>query len=153
MIRVQTRRKNSIVGFFVLIIVGVVFLIIGLSMYRHQQKFAKNGIATEATVINMVSQRSTDSVTYKPEVEFQTENGETIQVIHTTGSNPPRYKKGEVINIYYMPDNPYEITIDSAFERVIFPFIFIVLGGLCCLMALGAVVGVIKRLLIRGIAS
>lgn len=150
MIRFQSRRKNSVVGLFIFLVVGVIFLVIGLKLYSHQQNFAKTGIATEATVINVISHRSSDSVTYRPEVEFKTEAGETIQVIHSTGSNPPSHKVGEKVNIYYAPDNPYEIMIDSAFEKVIFPFIFIGLGGLCCLIAIGSVFGTIRRLLIRG---
>lgn len=154
MIRFQTRgRSNSVVGLFIFLIVGVVFLIIGLKMYSRQQNFAKTGVAVSATVVNIVSQKSSDSVTYKPEVEFQTKSGETIQVVHSMGSNPSRYKKGDVVDIIYSPDNPYEIMMDSAFEKVVFPFIFIGLGGLCCLISLGSVVGVVKRLLFRGITS
>ncbi len=153
MIRFQSRRRNSAVGLVIFLVVGAIFLIIGLKMYSHQQNFAKTGIAAEATVINIVSHRSSDSVTYRPEVEFETKTGETIQVVHSMGTNPPKYKKGDIIDILYAPDNPYEIMIDSAFEKVIFPIIFIGIGGLFCLIALGSVFVVIKRLLFRGIAS
>jgi hypothetical protein len=154
MVRFQTRRRgNSVAGLFIFLIVGVVFLIIGLKMYSRQQNFAKTGIAVSATVVNIVSHKSSDSITYRPEVEFQTKTGETIQVVHSMGSNPPKYKKGDVVDIIYSPDNPYEIMMDSAFEKVVFPFIFIGLGGLCCLIALGSVVGVVRRLLFRGITS
>ncbi|MBP7176376.1 MAG: DUF3592 domain-containing protein [Thermoclostridium sp.] len=153
MVRFQSNRRGGAAALVIFLIVGVLFLIIGLRMYSSQQNFAKTGVTVEATVINIVSHKSSDSVTYRPEVEFRTKTGETIQVIHNMGSNPSKYKKGDVVNVIYSPDNPYEIMMDSAFEKVVFPLTFIGLGGICCLVALGLVVGVVKRLLIRGITS
>lgn len=153
MIRFQSRRRGGAAGLVIFLIVGVIFLVIGLKMYSHQQNFSKTGIAAEATVINIVSHKSSDSVTYRPEVEFQTKTGETVQVVHSMGTNPPKYKKGDVVDIIYSPDNPYEIMMDSAFEKTIFPMIFIGAGGLCCLIAVGSVFVFVKRLLFRGITS
>lgn len=143
--RYRSIQRNGIVPVAVLLIVGVVFLIVGISLTVQRLNFQRNGIATEATVVNIISSRSSDSVTYRPEVRFKTRTGETIQVIHSVGTNPPRYSKGEVIDIYYLPDNPYKIMLDSPAERVLFPLVFMGLGGLICLGAIGATAFVIIR--------
>lgn len=57
------------------------------------------------------------------------------------------------MNIIYSPDNPYEIMMDFAFEKAFFPVIFIGMGGVFCLIGLGSVIGIVKGLLFRGIAS
>lgn len=142
------RKKNSIIGAFVVLIVGVIFLLIGLNMRSNYKKFKETGIQAEATVINIISHRSSDSTTFRPEIEFTTKDGKNIQIIHTTGSNPPQYSVGEKVNIYYAPDNPYNIIIDSKSEQI-FPLIFIIIGGLCCLIFPGALLGSIKRLFFR----
>ena len=136
MVSFRTRSRNSRGSVIVLLIVGVVFLIVGIAIRNQQKSFAKTGVYTDAEVVNLVSHRSDNSITYRPEVKFTTKSGETVQVVHSSGSNPPRYKVGDKVEIIYAPDNPYHIAFNSTFELVIFPFIFIGVGVLCILLLL-----------------
>lgn len=142
------RRKNGIIGSFVVLVVGAIFLIIGLKMRANFKNFKETRIPAEATVINLISHRSSKSTTFQPELEYTTNDGKTIQVVHTTGSNPPQYKVGDKVKIYYAPDNPYSMIIDSKSEQI-FPLIFIILGGACCLVFPGTLLSSIKRFFFR----
>lgn len=142
------RRRNSVFGAFFGLAIGVVFVIIGASMLSNRAEFKKTGIPVTATVTNVIAHKSSDSTTFRPELEFQTKDGRTIQVIHSTGSNPPRYKVGDKVEIYYSPELPENIMLES--ESLIFPWIFIILGGIVGLAMLSSMISsIVRRLLFR----
>lgn len=142
------RRKNSVFGAFLALAIGVVFIIIGSKMLSNSAEFKETGIPVTATVTNVIAHKSSDSTTFRPELQFQTNDGKTIQVVHSTGSNPPRYKVGDKVEIYYSPELPEHIMIES--ESLIFPWIFIILGGIVGLATVGSLISSIgRRLLFR----
>ena len=62
------------------------------------------------------SSSSTSSYTYKPEVEFKTPNGKRIEFTSSSGTNPPSYSKGEVIEIFYDESLPQNAKINGFFS-------------------------------------
>ncbi len=91
-------------------LVGAYFL------YANTQDFLKSALTADGTVIELVRSRSTDSVTYRPVVEFKTRDGSTIEFVSSSGSNPPSYSKGEVVNVYYQEFSPEQAKISGFFS-------------------------------------
>lgn len=125
---ISGRRNNIVVTFIVLLIVGILFTFIGNLILSGTTELVKNGIKTEATVVDLISHKSKSSYTYNPEVEYKTETGEVIRAESNSGSNPPAYAKGDKVNIYYSKSNPQNMIIDSVFDIYVFPLIFITIG-------------------------
>ena len=94
----------------------------------------------EGTVIELVKRSDTDlsvpSVYYYPRVEFQTRNNERIEFVSSSGTNPPSHRKGEKVEVLYLPNEP-----QNAFIKRFFPLwgaaliigsvggIFLLIGG------------------------
>ena len=50
---------------------------------------------------------------FKPVFEW-TVNGQTYQKTHNAGQDPPKYRVGQEVNIYYDPANPAEMTLEGS---------------------------------------
>lgn len=127
-------RKKKDISF---IIIGFVFLVLGVfaayicvvsikTLYNFFEKAEK----TEAQIVDIVVTRSTKKEDGRKKMRF-TENvyvsyeidGVTYEHVHV-GSNLAFKGEGDMVTIYYNPDNPYEIeTIDQIIFPVI-PFLF-----------------------------
>jgi hypothetical protein len=131
-------------------IIKYIFTIIGLGMllgslywYQSIQSFTEEALRTEGTVVELVSSRSDDSYVYKPVVRFTTDQGELMEFISGTGSNPPGFTVGETVGIFYLASDPQEAMIDDFFSLWGGPLIvagmgiiFFVIGGSIFLVSL-----------------
>ncbi len=52
-----------------------------------------------------------------PTVEFSTEHGQPVEYRSHTCSNPPSFRRGEEVRVYYSAENPNEARIDSFIEN------------------------------------
>ena len=118
-----------------------IFSIIGLAMgagtiwaWSAGQRYINEGIATTGTVIDLEYRDSDEgSGTYAPVVEFIDRDGVTRTHHSSSSSNPPAYKRGEEVTLYYLPDEPERAMIDSFSDRYLLPLILglfaLVFGG------------------------
>jgi len=104
-------------------IVKYTFTLVGLGMlvgavysYTHTRDFLADAVTVKGEVIELVRSRSSDSDTYKPKVRFNTLAGEEITFTSNTGSNPPSYSRGEVVDVYYIEGEPYKAKISGFFS-------------------------------------
>lgn len=118
-------------------IVKYVFSVVGVGMlagaffwFNSNSKFSEEAISAEGTVVDLVVNRSRDSRTYSPVVQFMNEAGRKIEFKSQTGSNPPAYSRGESVEVLYIPANPEQAKINSFFS---------LWGGVSILGGLGAV--------------
>lgn len=123
-----------------------VFTVIGLAMvagacfmYSNTQDFLSKAVSTEGTVTQLILSRSNDSTTYRPVVEFKTQNGRIVEFTSSTGSNPPSYSQGEVVEVLYQETSPQDAKINGFFS---------LWGGIAILGGLGSVFFVIGFLII-----
>lgn len=130
------RKKRRFVAFILCLLVGLVFITVGRHLFSSRQSLAKNGLAAEATVIRLIKHSSTKSATYRPELEFTTQNGKTIRFVYSTGRNPPAYSVGQRVKVFYLDDKPENAVIDSGFEFLGLPVIFMSSGALFLLVSL-----------------
>lgn len=148
-------RKADIIGVILFLVIGSVFVLIGLEALSSNINLVKSGLTAEGRVTDVIkhysqstSSKKKASVTYRPEIEFTTSAGEIIRIEYHTGTNPPKYKTGQKINIIYASNDPTNILIDSGFEIYFFPVIFISLGGIAVIAGLAIIIGRILRRII-----
>jgi hypothetical protein len=106
-----------------LAIIKYLFSLIGLGMlvgaffwYKSTNAFLAEATKAEGSVIELRLSRSSDSTTYAPVVNFVTRKGEEITFVSSVSSNPPSYRVGEKVDIFYLPANPYEAKINGFFS-------------------------------------
>ena len=124
------------------IIIGIVFLAVGIFMFVKGNAQAKR--CTEEAVgkvVEMHEDVSTDSdgqitYTYYPIIEY-TAGDKTVSKQSDTGSS--NYKINDSVTILYNPDNVEEYVIKGDNSSNIFGIAFIALG------AVTLVIGIIKR--------
>ncbi|WP_206196659.1 DUF3592 domain-containing protein [Zooshikella ganghwensis] len=107
----------------VIAVVKYLFLLIGLAMlvgaffaYQNTQSFVAEAIKADGVVVDMVSSRSSDSITYRPVIEFKTKEGDLVEFTSSTGSNPPSYSRGETVDVLYQESMPGNAKINSFFS-------------------------------------
>ncbi|MGI0119184.1 DUF3592 domain-containing protein [Zooshikella sp. RANM57] len=107
----------------VISVVKYLFTIIGLAMlvgaffaYKNSHDFVAEAIHTNGTVVELISSRSSDSISYRPVVEFKTKEGDLIEFTSSTGSNPPSYSRGDAVEVLYLESYPDKAEINSFFS-------------------------------------
>ena len=105
--------KKSTAG----VVIGCIFALIGLGVlifacslgYEACQK-AENGVTVQGKVVSLKRERSSgrrsSGTTYYPVFRFTAQDGKEYRVEHNQGSNPPAWKKGEKVELIYLPDDP-----------------------------------------------
>jgi len=130
---------------------GLLFLLLGLAMlggafwfYQKEASFEQMAASASGTVIDLMRKRSSstnsqgathDSITYSPVVQFIDLHGKTQMLYATGGSNPPAYRRGEIVTVLYEPDNPEFAVIDD-WQRYMGAIIPSVLGLIFSLLGL-----------------
>ena len=119
---------------FIGIIVGVIFLAVGIFIYYRNSYLVKNcTVETIATIVDMVQEISNDGDTfdymYYPIIEYKV-NDDTIRVTMSSGSNVPEYNIDEKISILYNPNKTKEFIVKGEKTSSIFSIIFMALGAL-----------------------
>ena len=102
--------------------IGIGFLITAVAVFINTQNFLKDAISTEGTVTELVRSRSgsesssSNSVVYRPVIEFKTRDGNLVEFTSSTGSNPPSYSMGESVGIFYHKSSPERAKTDDYFS-------------------------------------
>ncbi len=125
-------KITSLVGaiFFFL---GIGILIGGIFEYKSNQQFLQSSQKSTGIVTDLILG---DSV-YYPVLQFRTLANKTIDFKSSVGSNPPSYRVGDTVEIYYNPTDPYSAKISDFWSNwfgvIITGFlgtIFTFLGGI-----------------------
>jgi hypothetical protein len=61
-------------------------------------------------------------------VRFKTQDGQSVSYESTFSSSPPAYDKGEIVQVFYSPENPEKAVIKG--EGRVLRLIFTIVGGL-----------------------
>lgn len=117
---------------YCLILVGIIFVAVGIFIYFKNQYLVKNcTMETVATVVNMKEDLTTDDDTtryiYYPIIEYKA-SGEKVTVQMDNGSNPPSYSIGDTVTILYNPNKVKEFIVKGENSSSIFSIVFIVIG-------------------------
>jgi uncharacterized protein DUF3592 len=110
----------------VLRLVFSIFFAIGLGLLigsyftvRHTRHFLQIAISAPGVVVDNIYRESSSSGnqgpswSYYPHIRFQTTDGQKIDFVSSTGSNPPSYSVNEPVNVLYDPQQPYTASLNS----------------------------------------
>jgi len=126
-------------------IIGIGMLVGATFLYRSTDLFLTEAIKTEGTVVELVRSQSSDSTTYRPVVQFNSQNDQAVEFVSSTGSNPPSYSKGDKIEVLYHSKDPQNAKINDFFSLWGGPVIFGGMGGVFFLVGVGIIlVGALK---------
>lgn len=90
-------------------VIGLVLLVGAFVLYSNTRDFLSKAVSAEGTVTQLV--RSGDS--YRPVVEFKTQEGSLVEFASLSGSNPSRYSQGEVVEVLYQEASPEKARING----------------------------------------
>lgn len=124
----------------IFICIGVIFIVGGIVVLNQGNSLKKRCTEeTIGTVVEFIREVDFDNKsTYFPVIEYQA-GDRTISQKSRAGQNPPKYKEGEQIEIYYNPNNVQEYIIKGDSTSSFLGILVIVLG------AIVVVVGFIGR--------
>lgn len=120
-------------------LIGIGMLTGALLLYKSTSAFLAEATKTEGTVVDLVRSQSSDSTTYRPVVHFLDQNGQAIEFISSTGSNPPSYSKGQKVEVLYRPTNPQDAKINGFFSLWGGPTILSGVGGVFFIVGAGII--------------
>lgn len=115
----------------VFLIVGIIFVALGLFIWNDTKNFMKNAIKTEATIERINERYHGDGDSdYDVYVSYFVDGESYTEELNTYNSS---MREGKKITIYYNPDNPKEIISSDSSIIVI---IFLIIGGVFVLIPL-----------------
>lgn len=97
-------------------LIGLSLVTIAFSMYSNTHSFLDHAVTTEGTVTQLVrsySSQNSGSSSYFPVIRFFTPDGNLVEFQSSTGSNPPSYSRGELVEVLYSPERPERAQINS----------------------------------------
>jgi len=104
------------IGKVVFTSLGLVMLACTYVLYSNTASFLAEASRAEGTVVGLEESRSSDSITYRPVVEFADESGRSTTFISSTGSNPPGYTEGQKVEVLYPRGEPQKAKINGFFS-------------------------------------
>ncbi len=100
-----------------------VFMLVGLAMlagagwlYRGERTFVSRAATVQGTVVDLVRTPGSKKTTFRPTVRFETADGEAVEFTSSVGSNPPSYRRGERVEVLYLPESPREAKLHDYFS-------------------------------------
>lgn len=126
-------------------VIGLGMLLGAGFLFQHTREFVASAEEAQGEVIDLVRSRKRigsgmdQSATYKPVVQFSTNDGREVEFTSTTGSNPPAFTRGERVEVLYQPGTPERAKIASFFQLWGMPLIVGGIGAVFALLGLGFV--------------
>lgn len=98
--------------------------------YTQSAYFVSRARLTTGTVVSLFASVDTDtnSTYYCPQISFTTTTGQTVNFGADTCSAPPAYQVGDLVNLYYDPQNPQNARMKSFGAQYLLPLSYLVAG-------------------------
>lgn len=124
----------GIIGGPIAVIIGIVVALFGWNIRAQTVAFVQNASRANGTVVAVVPvtkiENNQEKTLFYPVIEFVTEDGETIRYQDSTGSNPPRHKVGDQVQVLYDPQNPKHAQEESFLSLWLPSTALLSMGGL-----------------------
>ena len=133
------QKLNLALTLFFLMI-STIFLIIAIRSWSETNTIYQKGIQTQGMVLENVlrPRRGSEpqSTAMAPVVLFNTTDGQQYKYYSTTYTTPAMYDPGDIVDIWYLPEDPQKATL-SGKDAMIFPLVFGIFGGVAGLIGIG----------------
>ena len=108
-------RVARIVTWSVFFFVGLLFLGRALFGALSTESLLRESIAVDGRIVGLeqLHRVNRSGLTYAPLFRFTLENGQPFTVESRVHSNPPEFKVGEAVKVYYKRDHPEWAVINS----------------------------------------
>ena len=116
-------NSASRVGFRVIVsgflLLGLALDCIALTNAISTIRLLRESLAVDGKIVWMerVHRVNRTGYWYMPVVRFPLENGQAFTVRSNRGSNPPAFKVGDAVKVYYKSDHP-ELALINTFEQL-----------------------------------
>ncbi|WP_327691270.1 DUF3592 domain-containing protein [Streptomyces sp. NBC_00461] len=107
---------GGLIGAGVPLLLGTVFMTIGVVVGRRSRRLRQEGTKTHATVVRLKTSRDFDSnrTMYQPVVQWVTGDGRTVEAVSSVARNTVGdLHQGAVVTVFYDPANPKRMLIDG----------------------------------------
>ncbi|HEV8337139.1 MAG TPA: DUF3592 domain-containing protein [Candidatus Polarisedimenticolia bacterium] len=108
---IRRQQRTNRFAWPVLVLGGAGLLVLGLHLHRSTSAFLARAVPATGRVVELAENDSSDGVTYAPVVEFET-RGERHRFKDTVSSNPPSYRTGDVVQVFYDPAEARKARVD-----------------------------------------
>lgn len=108
---------------------GLGLLAIAVYLFFNTKHFINNANLVQGVVIENIRSSSDDSYTYRPMIEFTTQDGRRIKFVSKLGSGSPSYSVGQHVDVLYVPSAPENAKINSFMNLYFVTLILGVMSG------------------------
>ena len=117
---------------------GVILIAVTGILVVDQTRFLTQAHHTSGTVTSIDTETKTSrsgiQSVYYPIVEFDTDDGQHVRFVGSTGSNPSSFNEGDAVDIVYNPVQPNDAKINSFTQLWFGPMVSGLIGGLFFLL-------------------
>jgi len=120
----------SVASAGIFLLLGLIFIGVGLWSYYDTEQFAQSAHSAQGTVVELARSSRQDSDGYGssssalcPVIEFTDHQGNSTTFQLNTCSYPPRYRRGEPVEVLYAVDNPHHAKLKDK-SLYLFSYIF-----------------------------
>ncbi|MGW2648602.1 DUF3592 domain-containing protein [Streptomyces sp. NPDC001393] len=129
------------IGAGVPLLIGTVFMAVGLGILRRTRRLRQEGAMAHGRVVRLETRRDSDthSTMYHPVVQWVTGDGRTVEAVSSIGSNRIVFRRGAEVTVFYDPDKPKRMLIDG-YDGGVLAVVFSAVGAVClaaCLLVAG----------------
>lgn len=110
---------------------------------RRTVRFLQGAMEALGEVVEMREVRDSDGSSWMPVAEFTAPSGERVRFEAKVCSNPPKYKSGDRVTVYYNPQNVREARIKSFIYLWLLPLLLGLMGAAFTWIGAGQLLGVI----------
>ncbi|GAA3844448.1 hypothetical protein GCM10022403_090430 [Streptomyces coacervatus] len=124
---------GGLIGAGVPLLLGTVFMTVGVLVGRRSRRLRQEGAQTRATVVGLKTHRDFDSnrTMYRPVVQWVTADGRTVEAESSVARNTVGdLRPGAAVTVFYDPDNPKRMLIDGH-DGGVLVVVFCIVGSVC----------------------
>lgn len=144
---------GRIIGGFIALLIGLGMLWGTWALTQSTLKFKADGLATEGTVLDFETERTTDDgktkTMYKPIIEYTIADGRKLTFTSSSSSSSPSYDRGEKVKVLYSKVTPERARLDSFMDNWFGPLILGFFGVIVVLVGWFLFFGGIKNRKVR----
>jgi len=121
---VEQIKNKPMWQYYLILGLGVVFLLLAIFSFRNTMEFLKNGDKATATVIDLHKYESEGEV-FAPVFTFRTKDNQVITYELAEGNDPPTWKVGETTTVIYDPVDPSKVSLYSYFRVFVWTLVLL----------------------------